>query len=478
MRKQGNRLFALLLGLCLVFPVGCRGKTPTETETKTDAPNEAETYPIDFGGRRYDGYSFDILRYDTENDRGWTGIPNDILVESAGADQLEQAVYSRNEQLRKLLGAEITVRNYGKGLSTHLRQKLNDGSKPYDAVVQVATYLYQLFNLGLIQDMNSLGLDTTYEWWNRNSVETLTVEGKLFGVFSDITYIDKLSTVGVFFRPDVVRNLEMEDPFDLVDAGDWTYDVFCSTAKEANDNIDGLTAISCQDDASYYFLHAANLKVAEQTEDGITTHITSERHISLLQTVYTLMNSDLFFNRQTASVEPQEAIRMFADEGRNLYLVRPLQSYYNIKDYTTDYGILPMPKYDSLVTKYYSPVNIYSAGVLCIPKNAENPERLCDLLQATAMLSNRTVMPKFYNTVLGERFAGDPQSAKMLDLIFENRVYDIGMIWNFAKVRDLLVKSGDDIRTAPTTVSSDLESIYGTILEEIESFVDNIKDYK
>ena len=78
----------------------------------------------------------------------------------------------------------------------------------------------------------------------------------------------------------------------------------------------------------------------------------------------------------------------------------------------------------------------------------------------------------------GRRFAGDPQSAKMLDLIFRNRVYDIGMIWNFGKVRDILVKSGDDIKTAAGTVSSDIKSAYETILDDIDAFVTDMKDYK
>lgn len=481
MSNPTKRLLPFLLGLCLLFPVGCGQKTPPEAGTGTDSGQASgeETYPLDFDGRRYEDYSFDILRYDTESDRGWTGIPNDIYVASAGADTLEQAVYSRNEQLRALLGANVTMKLWGNGLSTHLRQKLNDGSKPYDAVVQVTTYLYQLFNMGLIRDMDTLGLDTSFDWWDPNATDTFTIEGKMFGAVSDMTYIDKLSTIGVFFRPDVVRDLEMDDPFALVENGDWSYDAFYSSAKKATDNIDGMNGISCQNDAPYFFLHAANLKTAEKDSSGsIVSNINGERQITLLQNIYALMNSEIFFNRQTAGLDPNETARRFAEAGKNLYLVRPLQAYYNIKDYTSNYGILPMPKYDELVTGYYSPVNIYSAGVLCIPKNAENPERLCDLLQAMAMLSNRIVMPEFYNTVLGRRFAGDPQSAKMLDLIFRNRVYDIGMIWNFGKVRDILVKSGDDIKTAAGTVSSDIKSAYETILDDIDAFVTDMKDYK
>lgn len=104
---NAKRWFAPLLALCLLF-ASCGGKpTPDGRDTNTGSGSE-ETYPIDFDGRRYDDYNFDILRYDTETDRGWSGIPNDIYVESAGADVLEQAVYSRNEALHSLLGANVT----------------------------------------------------------------------------------------------------------------------------------------------------------------------------------------------------------------------------------------------------------------------------------------------------------------------------------------------------------------------------------
>ena len=472
-----KRLLPLLLILCLLFASCGKPAQGTETGTVATRGSEEDPYPVDFGGRRYPDYSFDILRYDTETDRGWSGIPNDIYVESAGADVLEQAVYSRNEQLRALLGANVTMKLWGNGLSTHLRQKLNDGSKPYDAVVQVTTYLYQLFNLGLIRDMDSLGFDTSYDWWDQNAIDAFTIEGKMFGAVSDMTYIDKLSTIGVFFRPEVIRNLGLDDPFELAEQGTWTYSALYSSAKTATDNLDGLVGISCQNDAPYFFLHAANLKVAEKQDGKIISNISGERSVTLLQNIYTLMSSEVFFNRQTEGLDVRETVRRFAQDGLNLYLVRPLQSYYNIKDYTNDYGILPMPKYDDLVDRYYSPVNIYSAGVICIPKNAENPERLSDLLQAMAMLSNRSVMPAFYNSVLGSRFASDPQSAQMLNLIFRNSVYDIGMIWNFGKIRDILVKNGDSIQTAAGTVSSDIKSAYGSILDDIAGFTEDMKDY-
>ena len=190
-----------------------------------------------------------------------------------------------------------------------------------------------------------------------------------------------------------------------------------------------------------------------------------------------MMNSNYFFNRQSAGLDVTDTIKKFAQSSENLFMVRPLQSYYNIKDYSDNYGILPMPKYDSASDTYYSPINIYSAGTLCLPYTAQNNERIADVLQAMGMVSRSIVMPEFYDTVLGLRFANDLQSSRMLDIIFQNRVYDIGMIWNFGDLRSILVLSGAALEVAENTVASNISGSYDQIKKGISNFLTAVDNY-
>ena len=479
--SKPKRLLCLCLSLLLLLPAvaltGCH-KKGADKDTQNPGGNVSSSgYPLDFSGKDYDGYEFNFLRYDAETDRGWTGIPNDIFSEGMSADVLENAVYNRNNEVSKMLNVKIGMRLYGSGLSTHLQNDCLSGDPSYDAIIQVTTYLYQLFNLGLLKNMSTLNLDTSYDWWDQNSINTLTVNGKTFGMVSDITYIDKLSTVGVFFNTGLAESLQLGNLFDLVDSGKWDYETFTGYAKTATDSLEGVTGISCQNDASYFFLHAAGLKTAGKVGGEIQCLLRNTRQINVLQDIFRMMNSNYFFNRQSAGLDVTDTIKKFAQSSENLFMVRPLQSYYNIKDYSDNYGILPMPKYDSASDTYYSPINIYSAGTLCLPYTAQNNERIADVLQAMGMVSRSIVMPEFYDTVLGLRFANDLQSSRMLDIIFQNRVYDIGMIWNFGDLRSILVLSGAALEVAENTVASNISGSYDQIKKGISNFLTAVDNY-
>ena len=474
--------------LCLVLALlmliltmsGCKKTTGAETtgEGNNSVSADMEGYPIDFSGKDYGGYEFTFLRYDTETARGWTGIPNDIFSESTSADVLENAVYRRNDEVENMLGVKIGMKIYGSGLSTHLQQDCLSGTPSYDAVIQLTTYLYQLFNLGLIRDMSVLELDTSYDWWDKKSIDAFTVGGKTFGMVSDLTYIDKLSTIGVFFNISLAETLHTENLFDLVDSGEWTYDTLVRYAKLATDSGEDVIGISCQNDASYFFLHSANLKTVDKVNGKIELLLDSKREIEVLQNIFTMMNDYCFFNRQKAGLDVTETVKKFAQNAENLFLIRPLQTYYNIKDYSNSYGILPMPKYDSAVDDYYSSVNPFSAGTLCIPYTVDNTQRTADVLQAMGMVSRKEVMPLFYNTVLGARFAENEQCVRMLDIIFRNRIYDMGIIWNFGDIMKIIVQSGDSLTTAANTISSTVSGSREKIRNAIDSFMTDVNNYK
>jgi hypothetical protein len=98
------------------------------------------------------------------------------------------------------------------------------------------------------------------------------------------------------------------------------------------------------------------------------------------------------------------------------------------KDTEFTYGVLPVPKYDERQEFYrtwtHSVGSCYSV-VSAIPD--EQTELVGNILEAMAILSHQKLKPAYYDTMLTSRNIRDEESAEMLDLIFQNRIYDMAM---------------------------------------------------
>ena len=139
-----------------------------------------------------------------------------------------------------------------------------------------------------------------------------------------------------------------------------------------------------------------------------------------------------YFNRQDFNADLNAAVNMFV-ENRALFLIRPIQSLFLMRDMAADFGILPLPKLYETQDGYHSAVNPYSATMLVLPKSLENPERSAVVTSYLASVSSASVIEPLYETVLGSKLIRDERSPAMLDLAFDGAVYDVGLIWNFGE---------------------------------------------
>ena len=83
-------------------------------------------------------------------------------------------------------------------------------------------------------------------------------------------------------------------------------------------------------------------------------------------------------------------------ENRVMFLVRPIQSLFLMRNIEADFGILPVPKVQENQQSYGSAVNPYSATLLCFPKTISDPERAGVILDALAWESHYTVIGPLY----------------------------------------------------------------------------------
>ena len=76
---------------------------------------------------------------------------------------------------------------------------------------------------------------------------------------------------------------------------------------------------------------------------------------------------------------------------------------------------------------------MHTCGLLTAPvtTTSENAERIAVILEALAAESRGLLIPAYYDITLKTKYVRDAESVEMLDIIFENRVYDVGDIYGF-----------------------------------------------
>ena len=96
-----------------------------------------------------------------------------------------------------------------------------------------------------------------------------------------------------------------------------------------------------------------------------------------------------------------------------------------------DYGVLPVPKYSEEQEKYCTWSNSIGS-TLSIPSTIakQDVESFAIVLEVYALLSQKYVRPAYYDVVLLTRNVDDVESSEILDMIFQNRTYDMALYYS------------------------------------------------
>lgn len=430
----------------------------------------------------YETYEFRILGFDNEQQHGWTGIPNDLDVESETGDVLNDAVYTRNRAVEEALNIQITAEgDLSDPIVRRVSQSVMANAGDYDLIAPQLLSWHKLISGQLLYDLNTIdGLDLSQPWWDHNMTETLTYHNRLFGAVSDITYIDKLSCWTVFFNKDMADQYDIGNLYETVQAGDWTYEKMLTLSQGVSADIDGngtydekdRYGIASQTDMIYLTMHSAGASICESENDTIVYNLDSALSMETAAAAIDLIrDQQLFFDRIKYNMSINDAINMMIDN-RTLFMIRPLQTVMNLRSMKADFGIIPMPKYDAEQTRYYTPLNVWSSTILAVPRDTVDVVRTTDVLNLLACESYYTVIEPFYDLVLDSKLVRDEETASMLNIAFDSRFYDIGLICNFASIFETIsAKSSDQ-------VASTAEANREKVMNAANDFIESILSYE
>jgi hypothetical protein len=162
-------------------------------------------------------------------------------------------------------------------------------------------------------------------------------------------------------------------------------------------------------------------------------------------------------------------IKAFTD-GRELFYMGGLMNLTNFRSMENDFGMLPLPKMTAEQDRYYHTVSTSKTSALAIPNNAPNVEDLGLIIEALGAMSKNKVTPEYYDRTLKLQASRDDESSRMLDIIFESRVFDLASIYGWGGAVSNIYYSTD------SNYVSRMESILPRLESEMEATIEGLLD--
>lgn len=442
-----KRLVAVLLAVIAIFVfAACKedetqlpdnpdqgNNQPVVGDDETDDPVDADEidYEADLSKERYDGYNFRIL---VRQGQRYTQGP-----EQESGKAVDDAVYRRNKQIEEKYGITITVTESSTGgYETDALNSILAGDDAYDLVMphSRAAFAYAVQGAAYnIHEIESIHLDKP--WWFKDVVESCTVNDKLYVLDGDLTQTFS-AAMCMFFNKNVFDELGFDYPYEMVEDGEWTFDEFAYLAKKGGKDLNGDGVMKPEDDRYGFFSHdweapinilyAGGQKVYDKNDEGeLELTVYSNKTVDIFDEFFGLLNSEACFLMLTEGEvnftgDPYEVFT----SGRSMISTAGIGQAETFRNMDDDFGILPYPKFDE-DDEYTTAIN-GAASLMVIPITVSDVERTGAITEALCAYTSRDVIPVFYDAQLKTKHARDDESSKMLDLIRNSIVYDIGYV--------------------------------------------------
>ena len=485
MRKVKLYFILSILFICTILIVSC--STPeggdsndTTLATSEDTPEETTTEMLvaDVPESDFDGHEFTIINIDYS-------IPiwaqRDIYSEGQNGDIINDHVYLRNTAIEDRFNCTIASRQVLDTIA-----ELNKFISSGDDTVDFATVPLNRFSIiantgGLVEYSNIPYINLDAPWWDSSSVASLSVANKLFAACSDITIMDKDATTGMVFNKKLADDYNVSDIYDIVLRGEWTLDKLIELSSTVSTDIDGNGIYDDKDsygllyqrDTMSSFLSGCGGLVAEKDDEDLPIMtLYTPKNITILDKLYDFLYNDQFcfhvmkFFDPTSEGFTDGMTRMFQNNQAMFMWIR-MADVENLRAMDTDFGILPIPKYDTIQENYLQTVNPYVGTVVVVPQSASDLERIGIFLEALSAESRKVLLPAYYDIMLTNKLTRDEESLEMLDIIFSNRVYDVGDIYNFGDIAGQLIYM-------TMTYDRNMSSKYETLSPAIDAAIEKL----
>ena len=423
--------------LCAML-ASCGGtETPVSGDTTAagtdDAVTTEDVIQPDLPDKTFDGEMITIFQ------RAETKYLKDFYVEEATGDVLDDAIFARNSAVAERFGVEFELILSANDYGNDAVNTIMAGDDAYDLVVPHARHAFKYASQGLALDWNDdlPYVDLDKPWWSDDARAAFSFSGKLLTMVGDISYMNLAATNAMLFNKAMFDEYKLEYPYQTVLDGKWTFDAFAALAKQAAKDLNGDTKIDVENDQMGYItghwtgpiqvLYTADQRICRKNEqDEMYMTLNTEKTVEVFEKYFALLGeAGMYCHLENG----YDLLNKAFTDGRAMFIDMSIGDTMNLRDMKDDFGIIPWPKFDETVDKYYNKVD-GGSNLVVVPVTVKNTECVSAVLEAMAYESYRNLIPIYYDVVLQTKYTRDEESPEMIDLIREGRVYDIGYFYD------------------------------------------------
>ena len=433
------RIIAAVIALVMAAAAFAACATPDTPQQDTTVPSANTTEAAPETENPYDknGYLKDKIPEDLKLNTEikmlyWSDAEHtEFFVEQETGELVSDSIYSRNLTVCDRLACTFDyigiLGNYNNNANYLAAvQNAASGGETYDIYAAYSMTTANVAYNGFARNLTQYEvLDFTAPWWPAELINEAAYKGKLYIASGDISTNLLYMMYTFFFNKNMLDEYHLENPYDLIDSNNWTFDKLVEMASvmgtpDASQPYYGMVLTSnIHIDA---FSWAAGLRVIDRADDGslvISDTFTGEKMEEVARRTTEFLHQPA--NASNSSTKFEEGAALFTAE-RARYANRKLA------DVDFEYGICPMPKYNSDQENYVTcmafPFTLYAISI-----TSEQPAAAAAALECLASESYRTVTPALFELTMKYKYSKESKAAEMFDIIRRTVVFDIGRLF-------------------------------------------------
>lgn len=322
-------------------------------------------------------------------------------------------------------------------------KKRNESTDPNIIAHLVSTYSQFAGAItleGRYQDINNSDyIDLDNPWWPDDLMNNSNIDGKIYFVSGDISPTLIYETYAIFFNNTLLQKYAIENPIDLVNNHQWTFDKLIELTSDIYDDSDNITGLSEGDFFAFNFNDNAHIKafpfamgirVIEPDEDD--GYVFSDSYLSQKMEGIADKMSDWFTSNPGVNNSNEVDLGYNTFKNQNCIFTVGNFAYaaFYINGLGIDYGVVPCPLYDTEQEQYYSyygnPTSFWG-----VPNNVDIDDSAL-LLEYLGADAYTYISPALFERALKFKYiSGEIDGlSHMFDIIRDGLMFDACMFYN------------------------------------------------
>ena len=503
-----RKLTALLLCLLLIAScllVACdqggddtsSGSTGTTSSTDSGNNSGIDAKYLDANGRYWPSYSdsmsesligdrTEIRVLVTSNEVETTYYSEEIEPDMYPTTDatLNEAVRERNNLVSEKLGIEIKAVPVANVQET-FRQEALAPTGMFDIAMPTFASCAVLAQEGMFYDLRDFEdkgiIDLSAPWYDQNANESLSIQNRIYFTVSDMSIMHKINCFAMTYNPDLLSTKYPDlDLLQLVVDGEWTldklYEIGRAFSGDANgdgeqDHTDNWGLVSGYNDVIHFYMASGERLCTKDENDNPILAIGEGRSITISQKILDTLLSNNWVNiaqdltAQGVTDIWTTSLDIFGN-GRAPFRVTAFSAIKKLRSYEIDYGIVPIPLADETQEEYYTSCSAGMAYGVVIPNflTEDDAKFAAYMIDVCSAGGKQYIATAYYDQILKNKDALDVET---LDLIFDNVIYDVSIVYGFEGLGTLH-------STLMAEKSTDIISKLDSIRDQVNAKIDEI----